>query len=37
MAPACGLSQVLMPVERDSERMVRCVRAPELGALDPLA
>jgi oligopeptide/dipeptide ABC transporter ATP-binding protein len=37
VAPACGLPQALLPIERDSERVVRCVRAPELGALNPLA
>jgi oligopeptide/dipeptide ABC transporter ATP-binding protein len=36
-APACGSPQALMPVEGDRARLVRCVRAPELGVLDPLA
>jgi oligopeptide/dipeptide ABC transporter ATP-binding protein len=37
MAPACGLPQALMPIDGDGTRVVRCVRAPELGALNPLA
>ena len=37
MTPACGSPQALMHVESDGARVVRCVRAPELGALDPLA
>ena len=37
MAPTCGLPQALLPVDRDGQRVVRCVRSPELGALDPLA
>ena len=36
-APACGLPQALLPVDGDGARLVRCVRAPDLGALDPLA
>jgi oligopeptide/dipeptide ABC transporter ATP-binding protein len=36
-APACGSPQTLLPVEGDRARLVRCVRAPELGVLDPLA
>lgn len=37
MAPDCGSSQALLPLERDATRVVRCVRAPELGPLNPLA
>ena len=36
-ATACGSPQALLPVERDRARLVRCVRVPELGVLDPLA
>jgi oligopeptide/dipeptide ABC transporter ATP-binding protein len=36
-APACGLPQALLPVDGDGPRLVRCVRAPELGPLNPLA
>jgi oligopeptide/dipeptide ABC transporter ATP-binding protein len=36
-APGCGSPQALMPVEGEGARVVRCVRAPELGALNPLA
>jgi oligopeptide/dipeptide ABC transporter ATP-binding protein len=35
--PACGALQVLADVEGDDGRLVRCVRSPELGPLDPLA
>jgi len=36
---ACGSAQVLSPIDDDgvTERLVRCVRSPELGVLDPLA
>jgi oligopeptide/dipeptide ABC transporter ATP-binding protein len=33
----CGALQVLAAVSGDPARLVRCVRAPELGVLDPLA
>ncbi len=36
-ASACGAVQVLAAVNRDRARLVRCVRSPELGVLDPLA
>ena len=36
VAPLCGSPQELVPVVNDAARVVRCVRAPELGALDPL-
>ncbi len=36
-APACGSPQALLPVDGGSARLVRCVRAPELGPLNPLA
>ncbi len=36
-APACGAVQALAPVDGDHGRLVRCVRSPELGALNPLA
>jgi peptide/nickel transport system ATP-binding protein len=35
-APACGSPQALSAVEGDRARLVRCVRAPELGVLKPL-
>lgn len=35
-ASACGATQVLAVVNDDRGRLVRCVRSPELGVLDPL-
>ena len=37
ISPGCGAQQMLVPVEGDVARTVRCVRAPELGELNPLA
>lgn len=37
MAAACGTVQMLAAVDGDRARLVRCVRAPELGPLNPLA
>lgn len=36
-APACSVPQSLEPVDGDQARVVRCVRVPELGPLNPLA
>ncbi len=36
-SPECDSPQALLPVEGDFARTVRCIRASELGELDPLA
>ena len=35
-APVCGQTQLLSPIHDDPVRLVRCVRSPALGILDPL-
>lgn len=36
-SPVCGQTQLLAPVTDDPDRLVRCIRSPELGILNPLA